>query len=276
MVELEYVKKRKRKKIVAIASAVSSIVLVTFIIVSFLGNKVGSFTVSLKNSDVKLSIATHYDFRDKTTYLRVEEIAPLDCYCYQNFKNSSGQMDYTKIDDENTSYLDWATKHPQTGEIVAAPFFKYTFFIQNEGTSSAGFVMSLKVTSNTPDPTTHKYLDEILRIILIEDGSDRGIVYAKKSNDHTHYDPTVEPRVDTDYEYICGHADNYPINWEGLAEPFLSDTVYFDYKFLDLKPGDIHRYTLLYWLEGDDPECEGQKPLGSKIRLGVDINAYAN
>lgn len=276
MVELEYVKRRKRKKIVAIVSAASSVVLIAFIIISFLGSKVGSFTVNLKNTDVKLSLATHEDFRDKTSYLRVEDIATLDCYCYQNFKNSEGQIDYSEIDNENTSYLDWAIKHPETGSIIAAPFFKYTFFIGNDGTSTANYSMTLNITSNTADPQTHKYIDEILRVILIEDGSDRGVVYAKKSDDGTHYDPTILPRVDTDYEYVCGHAENYPQKWEGLAQPFLSETVLFDYIVTNFNPGEHHRYTLLYWLEGDDPECTGQKPLGSKIRLGVDIKGYAN
>ena len=281
MVELEYVKRRKRNKIVAIVTAISSVVLVAFIIISFLGDKVGSFTINLKNSDVKLSLALHEDFRDKTSYLLVENMLPLDCYCYQDFKNGSGEMDYTEIDNENTTYLDWATKHPDTGKYIAAPFFKYTFYVGNEGTTTATYAMQLKIISNTADPSTGKFLDEILRVILIEDGSDRGIVYAKKSSDGDHYDPTIPvppggiPEY-TDYEYVCGWAKNYPDKWEGLAQPFLSGTLLFDYTVTNLKAGEHHRYTLLYWLEGDDPECKGIKPLGSKIRLGVDINAYAN
>lgn len=278
MVELEYVKRRRRNKIVAIVTAASSVVLIAFIIISFLGNKVGIFTIKLKNTDVNLTLSLHEDFREKTSYLMVENLYPLDCWCYQDFKDAEGHMDYSKIDNENTTYTDWGTVNPATGNIESVPFFKYTFYVGNEGNTSAAYSMKLNIISSTPDDATSKFLLDIYRVMLIEDGSDRGIVYARKSINGDHYDPTVPEgeRVYTHFEYTCGWANNYPQKWAGLADPFLSDSMVFDYTVEGFMPGDHHRYTLLMWLEGDDPECTGQAPDSSKIRLGVDINAYAN
>lgn len=272
MVDLEYVKKRKRKRAAAITSAISSMGLAVLILVSFLGSKVGVYTVGLKNNEVVLTLSATSDFKEKSSYLRVEDVAPLSTYCYQQFKNKEGQLDFSDIDNEHTSYLDRANRDPD-GNVVDVPFFKYTFFVKNIGTTTAMYNMSLRITENTPDKVTGKYLDDILRVILIEDSDWVNFrVFALKSTYGTHYDPATGK--ETDQEYVCGEP--LQLNYAGLAERFLSADVIGQNKVVNFKENEVHQYTLLYWLEGDDNECQDPQPREAQIRLGVEIDAYEN
>ena len=36
---------------------------------------------------------------------------------------------------------------------------------------------------------------------------------------------------------------------------FLSDTVVAEGRQMQVAPGDVHKYTIVIWLEGDDPDC---------------------
>jgi len=290
MVELQYVKKRKRKKLVAIITAASSCVLVAFIIVAFLGSKVGTFTVSLRNTDVSLSMATHSTFEDRGTYIRIEDIAPLDTYCYQEFlipnpeehpkEGEEKIFNYDVYHNEFVSYMDFATYHPETGALVSAPFFKLTFFLDNDGYSSARYDMLFNITLNREDEYNHKKIDDILRVALIETTYIGGIeeksisIYALKSSFGDHYDPKY-PEEKTSLEYICGDATSK--KYAGLAEPFIDGTTVFCITRYNFQPSEQPRqYTILYWLEGDDHECVKPKPTTSKLELGVQINAYAS
>ena len=56
MVDQVFVKKRRRKKIAAIVTAVCTGVIIILMLVAFLGYHVGSFTVKLRQSNVKLML----------------------------------------------------------------------------------------------------------------------------------------------------------------------------------------------------------------------------
>lgn len=272
MVDLEYVKRRKRKKAAAIISAVASVGLAVFIIVSFLGQRVGTYTVGLYNNDIQLTLSEHSTFEERSTFLRVDDIAKLGSYCYQSFK-TKGQLDLDAINSEFTTYKDFAEKDDD-GNVTSCPFFKYTFFVKNIGSKTAKYNMNLNIIENTPDRLTGKYLDEVLRVALLEDGDvDNMTVYAMKSIDNTHRSEE-QPDVETDAEYICGPSFTY--KYAGMAEKFLSADKVGIHKVTDFKANEVHQYTLIYWIEGDDHECEDPFPREAKIRLGVEINAYEN
>ena len=272
MVDLQYVKKRKRKRIAAIVTACGSVVTAVFVIVAFLGNQVGTFTVNLKQNNVKLSLSDNSTFTEPTSYLRVRDIQRMDSYCYQSFKDLSGNLNFDKIDSELYTYEHFARTNPQTGEIIALPFFKYTFFVRNEGEVPARFTMNINILENLPDPTTKRTIDGLIRLIVIENGVP-GKVYARPSTDSTHYDP--ETGEQTNLEYIDG--DPTSEIYEGLAEPFVTQTLMQTITVTNFNVQEVTRYTILYWLEGHDyPEGYYEQPKDAKLKLGVEINAYEN
>jgi len=276
MVDLIYVKRRKTRKIVAIATGICSVVVISMSIIAFLGKNVGTFTVNLKTNNVELVLSEKSSFKDTTTYLRVGNIEHMDTFCYKRFKT-----DYTfqEIDREDTSYLDHARRNEETGEVVAVPYFKYTFFVKNVGLTTAQYTVSLKINENSADPSTRKTLDDVVRVIMIEEGSfDK--VYAKRSPSSEHFDPFdgKEPHELTDKEYVCSSIINDPTTkvYERLAEPFIDSASIFTFSRSNFMTGQYKRYTLLLWIEGDDAECTGVTPKEAKLKLGVEIQAYEN
>ena len=276
MVDLQYVKRRKRKRIAELVAAVGSVITAVFVIVAFLGVQAGTFTVAMKSSNVKLSLSTTPDFEEPTSHLRVTDVQKMDTYCYQEFKNELGKLDFSSIDTPDTTYLDFAYRK-KDGTVSSVPFFKYTFFVRNEGETEAQFTMNLNILENIPDPETKRTLDGLLRVLVFEDGvmSD---VFAKRSTDGTHYDPTKDP-TDPDYytdrEYIDGNPESDI--YEGLATRFINNTLIVTLERNNFGLTDVSRYTVLYWLEGHDyPEGYFDQPKDAKLKLGVEINAYEN
>ena len=98
MYELEYVRKRKRKKIAAIVAGISTIVISALIIVSFLGRFVGTFTVSLDTGNVELTLGDSYSFEKQTSYLRIDELPSLEETYYAALPSD----DY--LDDERVTF----------------------------------------------------------------------------------------------------------------------------------------------------------------------------
>ena len=206
MVNLQYVKERKRKKIAALVAGISSIVISVFVVISYLGQKTGSFTVKLRNGDVSLTLSTSSDFKESSSYLRVDQLYDMDCYCYQDFKNpETGLIDFSNIDSEETTYEMGAYYDSETNEILSLGYFKYTFFVKNIGSNSARYDMSVKIVSNSQDSDTQKRLDSFLRAAVIYNGD--ATVYAKRSNDATHY-ATETPDVKSTLEYRCWYRIN--------------------------------------------------------------------
>lgn len=272
MVDLQYVKERRRKRIAAITACVSSVLITIFVVISFLGQKTGSFTVKLRSGDVNLTLSTSSDFKESSSYLRVDKLYDMDCYCYQDFKNAdTGLIDFSNIDNEETSYEIGAYRDSETNEIMSLGYFKYTFFVKNIGSNSARYDMSIKIVSNSQDSDTQKRLDSFLRAAVIHNGE--STVYAKRSNDATHY-ATETPDVKSTLEYIDGDHDSYC--YEGLAESFVSGKEICNRHVKDFDANEVDRYTLVFWLEGDDADATGIAPKDCKLRLGVEIQAYEN
>jgi len=272
MVKLDYVRRIKTRKRAAIISAIGAVVTSVFVITSFLGQRTGSFTVTIQNSDVQLTMSTNSSFAEETTFMRVDDLSKMNLYCFHDFANDQGNIDFSQIDNENNSYKMGAVFNDSTGEVKSYDFFKYTYFIKNIGLNSARYDFNINIISNTGDSKTQRQIDDYMRCCVIENGEYR--VFAKRSNDATHYD-TSDPNNKSSLEYICC-SPSYPQKSYGLAEEFKNDSVVCTYTNRILNPGEYIRYTLLFWLEGDDDEASGTASKEVKLRLGVKIEAYEN
>ena len=115
-------------------------------------------------------------------------------------------------------------------------YIAYTFYVVNGGNESVHYWFEIDVDD------TIKRVDEAIRIMIYRNGEP--IVYAKK-NEKT-----------------------------GEAEPntkmFVSDTVAVLEQRKNFKPKSKDRYTVVVWIEGDDPECKNDL-LGGEIKMHIDI-----
>lgn len=285
MYDLEYVKKRKRRRLAALVSLFSSIGVASLVVVSFLGRTVGTFTVSIQNSTVKLALCEKSNFEEPTSYLRIDNIPnKYTEYTYKWLENKG----FDVIDDENRSYYFGLS---EDGEAMG--FLKYTFYIKNIGTKLARYTLSVNLEESTKGDNG-KTLDDTLRIMLFEndpavEDSHNFDVYAKELSDLRYKVKDIKGNY-TNQAFIsktpapASDGIVYEDETHRLAEPFLTNrgTAIIQKEVDNFGIDDMMRYTVVYWLEGDAsiPEYDAQgnplEPKGAKIKLSIDINASSN
>ena len=272
--ELEYVKKRKTKKLVAITSGVASATIGVFVLVAFLGRFVGTFTVALDTGSVRLSLSDNSKFDSPTSYIKIDSLPSFDLYSFTNLPNAS------VIDNEDASYTSGVTRDSKGNESMK--YFKYTFFVKNESNIAADYDLKVNLTKNVPSEDGRS-LDTLLRVLVYENDPSSTehsyTVYAKKS-ETPNQTYGYEDEELTFKEYVSyntpekaeQHGDAFP----GFAEMFEDDNTIATLPVRNFQQNDVKRYTLVAWLEGEDQQAKGNPPEGGNLKLGVTINAYEN
>ena len=280
MYDLQYVKKRRRKKIAAFVSLFAGIGITSLVIVSFLGRTTGTFSVSIRNSSVRLSLSQKEVCSDKdlTSYLLCDQILKFREFSFTRF---NGEIE--ALDDENVTYENDEKASTYTaGKRDAFNYFKYTFYVRNTGSSIAQYNLSLKLTDiQASQDDTKRTLDDTLRVAIFENDpkvqdSHNYEVYAQESKVEnydinkkpTHREFVVKPPEYNDY------GGNYETEEYKLCKKF-SDA---RYSVKDFASGEMRRYTIVIWLDGEDPDArnDDEPPVGASVKLGIDIAAYEN
>lgn len=275
MYDLQYVRKRRRRKIAALVSAFTSIGVAALIIVSYLGRTVGTFTVAVTNSAVKLALSKKADLSDATSHLRVDKLYPLRETSFENLPNAS------ELDNEAVDY-DYGFNYDEDGKPDSMYFVKYTFYVTNLSSTIARYNLSIKLTDRKKsEDGTNRALDDTLRVMVYENDpsvpdSHNYTVFAEAAAEYNYDSEGNKTRK----EFISSYPEdsNKEDDTHKLAETFLVGETIVKYTVNNFKKGDVKRYTLVLWLEGEDPQSDNSKeiPEGASLKLGVDIAAYEN
>lgn len=227
--------------------AIVVILLVLFLlwIVSWLLTTIGDLVISVDSTAAKkgITITANADGSDQT---------------YKLSANMASEV-------TNITY-DWL---PATLDIEGEGshngrnYLAYTFYLANNGSEDLEFISQLKSVRDAKDA------DEALRVMVYRNGVPT--IYAKpnitKGDDgkiiplETRYvkvvpdnykapEETVNPEEETQNKEIVPFTDE-PLE---LVE-FTDDETVFSIEEKDFKPGDKIKYTIVCWIEGDDPEC---------------------
>ena len=124
------------------------------------------------------------------------------------------------------------------GDHSGENYMAYTYYVRNAGKETVDYIASLVITSAS------KGVEEASRVAIWRNTNLLG-VYAKRAADG-------EPEPDT--------------------LPFVSDRIVFRYAKPQFEIGDVDKYTIVIWLDGDDPECV-DKIVGGGIQFRMDISA---
>ena len=116
-------------------------------------------------------------------------------------------------------------------------YLAYTFYVENQGNDVSDYWNEVKIAD------VIKNVDDAVRVRIYRDGE--YITYAKIG------------------------ADGKP---EPNTVPFIDDSVIALQHIENFKPGDIHKYTLVLWVEGSDPECT-DNILGGEFKVVMDFNS---
>lgn len=147
------------------------------------------------------------------------------------------------------------------GQHNTGQYFAYTYYIRNEGESTVDFTWQLRLNAES------KNVSSAVWVMLFED--DRMRFYAKPRSDGTQ---EALPFLDDDsrgyvesplMEYALQQKEQYQLikqtsnrsYYRVIPFAFQSDDLIASGVQTAVAPMDVHKYTVVIWLEGDDPDC---------------------
>ena len=169
-------------------------------------------------------------------------------------------------------------KNPKAGEEAKEyqelGCFYYTFYIRNEGESTTGYKWDLNIESEDQN------VGDALWVMVFED--DEMMLYARANKEG---EAEALPGFDDDsvgYKKapFIEQAKNPERNFEVIKETerftyyrvvpdkFLTDTHVASGQQEEVDPLEIHKYTVVIWIEGADPECTDDL-IGGHAGLGM-------
>lgn len=267
MYRREYVRKRKRRRIVAICGGICSVVILALAIVAFLGRFVGTFTVTLESRNVDLTLLEKKDSLNQNSFLRVDTLVPFQEFTYSYFDDYGGD----EVIDSDESDTSLGGNYNAQDELQSFNFFKYTYYVKNVGPVPALYDWSVRILDDALSSDGRSLLDT-LRVTIYDEGVKT--VYGKAQS-LPHYDSEGNPDYRAPISVDENQADeDFP--FMGYAEKFASSEVVTTFRGQSIGVNELRRYTIVTWLEGFRSSNEEFAPRGAKIKLGVEINAYEN
>ena len=143
-----------------------------------------------------------------------------------------------------------------------ATYFAYTFYCRNEGESTVGYEWQVNLNSES------KNLSDACWVMIFEDSE---MLFYAKRNKLTGEPEALPAKDDNSRGYISRPLEQfnkspetqYEIIKKGVGYdynrvipvPYLTDVNIAQGQQEDVAPGDVHKYTVVIWLEGDDPDC---------------------
>ena len=155
------------------------------------------------------------------------------------FNGKTRELTANTIDNMDNISIKWLPENldtEATGAHNGDNYIAYTFYVINAGKETVNYWYEIDVDDSI------KNVDEAIRIMIIRNGE--SVVYAKKSA-------------------IDGKAE------EGTKK-FVSKSIAVLEQRKKLKANTKDRFTVVVWLEGDDPECTNAL-LGGEIKMHMDI-----
>lgn len=154
-------------------------------------------------------------------------------------KRVAKQLYASRIDEMDNISITWLPDNLDTeadGSHNGDNYIAYTFYVENEGTETINYWYSTIIDDVILN------VDEAIRVKLFLNGDET--VYAKKNG------YTEEP--------------------EDGTQAFYSDTTVMSECRQDFNPGDIDRFTIVIFIEGDDPDCTNAL-LGGELKMHMEI-----
>ena len=147
---------------------------------------------------------------------------------------SADTIDY--MDNISIKWLPTEIDTEATGAHNGDNYIAYTFYVVNAGKEKVHYWYEVDVDD------TVKNVDEAIRIMIYQNGTPT--VYAKKNKTTKKKEPSTKKFVSKDIAVLEQRKN--------------------------MKPGTKDRYTIVIWIEGDDPECKNDL-LGGEIKMHMDI-----
>ena len=210
----------KRKNFIRTGMLITLFLSICVIVVTIYGQNVGNFVISIEqgSSDLGLSLSEDATFEHPTVRLYAESI--------ENATNISG-FDLPKNILEGDG-----PKNQNNG--MFGLYMAYSFYLKNSGDVKMSYSSKVSIEEESLEVSSAFRL----WVITETNGVTNSYLYAKEPNTGSF----------NEMEQKFADAIKTPITTFKEDEVFYMENHGFDV-------GDVTRYTIILWLEGDDPEC---------------------
>lgn len=271
-------KKETRKKRTIIITSIASVLVVAFVIVAFLSTYVGNYSIRIRNSSAsRLSLGRGYkkasesesgiaEVTDPTTYLQeagaseavMETVEVMDKNNY--LESLDGDGDEQGIRDQFRQEIPAADN-----KVYSLQGVTYSrFYLSNQSKDPAYFHYFVNLSAEQASSNGTK-LSDFLRIrVFCNDVS---------TSKHDYYDYTRKNKVTADEvteetynnandvkRYLTDYCDSYSeLRYFNEGRTIVSSP-----DVMEIRYGQVYRFSIFMWLEGEDPDGGNKKnPDGS-------------
>ena len=204
------------KRRAAVTAVISVLVLLILWIIGWLMSTIGDLVISVENGAAQEGIVISEGLNEDGT--------PKDPVLQLSAQN------VTEVTNITYDWLPTNLNDEADGEHNGKNYLAYTFYLTNSGRETLDYESELRFTGIA------KNADEALRVMIYKNGEPT--VYAQKNRDGSQLEDIVN------FEFVEGgkelNQENYLL-MKDLTE--------------GIKPNDTVKYTIVTWIEGNDPEC---------------------
>ncbi len=195
---------------------ISVMVLLLLWIISWLLTTIGDLVISVENGAAREGLVISESLDDDG-----------------KAKDPVLQLSAQNVTEVTNITYDWLPTDLDTsgdGEHNGKNYLAYTFYLTNSGKETLDYESTLKFTGIA------KNADEALRVMVYRNGEPT--VYAQENRDKSDLEEVVDQKFA-----------------EGNDDLNLNDYVVFEDLTEGIKVGESVKYTIVTWIEGNDPEC---------------------
>lgn len=229
--------RRLRRLLPSVMGLAASLLLIVYV-VSLLVTQYGSFTISVKDYEDRnyaLALSENDSFKKSSSTLKAREVLNANNITYTNLPDDLNDID---------------------GAHNGENYLAYTFYLKNTGEKACSYQYQLDIT----------------RATVGVDGAVRVRIY---------YTPDYYDAASGEYNYGGAYIDYAKPKTGGNGLPevdpgnrvmtnFLSSDVVAQGQKDGFQPGDISKFTVVIWLEGEDPDCTDDV-LGGQFQVDMNI-----
>lgn len=148
---------------------------------------------------------------------------------------------------------DWEGTHSD------GTYFAYTFWLRNEGEDMVSYEYDILINSESQDLSTATWImlfengEMSFHAEESENGGEEALPEFGDNSRGYRITPFREQSRYDQYEAIksVGNRTYY----RAIPIPFVSETTAVREQYEGIAPGEVNKYTVVMWLEGDDPQC---------------------
>lgn len=149
-------------------------------------------------------------------------------------KLEAGNLDF--MDNISINWIPSDIDNEKDGSHNGENYIAYTFYVANNGDENINYWYTVVIDD------VIKNVDEAVRVMIFLNGE----------------------------RSVYGKINSYTGREEDGTVAFFSDTEAVVEKRSDFSPGDVDKFTVVIWLEGDDPDCV-DSILGGEIKMHMEI-----